>query len=79
MADTAEVRAELETVEDEIHVQEETVDQLRRDMGSVGPTDGPEQASLLTTVEEQTALLENLRNRREVLQQRLESARGQDS
>jgi hypothetical protein len=75
MADTAELREELETVEDEIRVQEDNVDQLRRDMGSNDPADGPERAQLLTTVEEQTALLENLRNRREVLQARLESAR----
>lgn len=74
MADTAELRAEIETVEEEIRVQEDNVDQLRRDMGSDGPTDAAEQAQLLTTIEEQTALLENLRNRREVLLQRLKDS-----
>ncbi|MCW2504449.1 MAG: hypothetical protein JWO79_2733 [Actinomycetia bacterium] len=74
MADTAELRAEIETVEGEIRVQEDNVEQLRRDMGSDGPTDGAEQAQILTTVEEQTALLENLRNRREVLQKRLQDS-----
>ena len=74
MADTAELREELRTLEGEIQTQQETVDQLRRDIGGDGVLDAPEQAQLLTSVEEQNALLETLQNRRETLRQRLQES-----
>jgi hypothetical protein len=72
MADTAELRAELATVEDEIRELETSVEELRAPVD--GPVDAAELAQRLTTREEQDALLDNLRARREVLQARLGAA-----
>jgi chromosome segregation ATPase len=72
MADTAELREELATVEDEIRELETSVEELRVPVD--GPVDAAELAQRLTTREEQEALLENLRARRETLQARLGAA-----
>jgi chromosome segregation ATPase len=72
MTDTAELREELATVEEEIRELEEAVNQLRG--RADGPVDSAEQAQLLTMREEQESFLETLRNRREELLRRLDGA-----
>jgi hypothetical protein len=70
---TAHLNEELELVEGQITELQATVDQLRADMGESWnvPTDGPERAQLLVSMQEQDALLQNMMNRREVLRSRL--------
>jgi regulator of replication initiation timing len=70
---TAALREELQVVEEELTQLRETAADLRRRIGERWhePTDDNERAVMITTAEEQEALIEVLENRREDLLRRL--------
>jgi hypothetical protein len=70
---TAALRAELQVVEGDLARLRETAAELRRRIGSRDdePTDPEERSLLITTAEEQEALIEVLEQRREDLLRRL--------
>jgi hypothetical protein len=70
---TAALREELRVVEEDLARLRETAAELRRRIGSRDddPTDPEERSLLITTAEEQEALIEVLEQRREDLLRRL--------
>lgn len=71
--DKQALRAELQTLDEELAVLRSEVDQIRRRLGehAEGPTDPAETAATLTNVEEQEALVGTLEARRQHLLKRL--------
>ncbi|WP_433499136.1 hypothetical protein ACQP1K_01910 [Sphaerimonospora sp. CA-214678] len=74
--DESELKAELDEVEARIERLSRDAAQMREEIGQSwdAPTDSAERAVLLTNVEQQEALIGNLRNRREQILRRLGSA-----
>jgi hypothetical protein len=70
---TAALREELQVLEDELAQLRQTTADLRRRIGERwdDPTDSAERATLITTAEEQEALIQVLEARREDLLRRL--------
>jgi chromosome segregation ATPase len=71
---TAALREELQVLEDELARLRQTTADLRRRIGERGddPTDSAERAALITTAEEQEALIQVLEARRGDLLRRLD-------
>jgi hypothetical protein len=74
-ATRASLRHELELVEAESARLRESAEQLRRQIAErwFEPTDRIERAALITAAEEQEALVDSLKTRREELRKRVES------
>jgi chromosome segregation ATPase len=73
----AALRDELQVLEDELAQLRQATADLRRRIGERGddPTDSAERAALITTAEEQEALIQVLEARREDLHRRLDEQR----
>ncbi|MBP2707453.1 hypothetical protein JOL79_27075 [Microbispora sp. RL4-1S] len=74
--DESELREQLDEVNGQIERMRRDVAQLREEIGQGwdGPTDQAEQSSLLTNVEQQEALIDDLETRRQQILQRLGAA-----
>lgn len=72
----SELREELDEVDAQIERLSREAAQMREEIGQSwdAPTDSAERAVLLTNVEQQEALIANLRDRREQILRRLGSA-----
>ena len=71
--DAAELRAQLQTVDEELEGLRRTAEELREQIGdrSDGANDPADRAAVITSAEEQEALIGVLTNRREDLLRRL--------
>jgi hypothetical protein len=74
--DESELREDLQKLDGQIARLRQDVVEMRREIGQSwdAPTDPAEKASLLTNVEQQEALIDDLEVRRQQLLRRLESA-----